>query len=411
MLYLVHYAELALKGKNRASFEKRLQANLRRALERACGEGKAVHVRRLTGRMLVELPDGPAGEVERRLAETFGVASYARCSVVPAEIGKIEKAVLAAVSGRVEHEGRPVSFAVRARRAEKSFPMTSQEINVRLGAAVQKATGSAVNLTSPALEIGVEVLRDEALVHLGARPGPGGLPAGISGKVLVLISGGIDSPVASWLMMKRGCRCCFIHFHSAPVTDRASQEKVVQLVSDLSRLQGASRLHLVPFLETQREIVAGSPPELRILLYRRFMVRIACALARRKKGLALGTGEALGQVASQTLANLAAVEAASALPVLRPLVGYDKQEIVDLAKRIGTYEISIQPHQDCCSFLMPERVATWASPEKLDEGERGLDGAARVAAALSGVETRAVGEEGGAEGEDENENGAEASPP
>jgi len=392
MFYLVHYAEIALKGRNRASFEKQLQGNLRRALTRVCG-AENLHVRRLTGRLLVELPEEAATEeAERRLAECFGVSSFARCTVVPAEIDKIEAAVLAAVEERRKSGGSCASFAVRAKRSDKSFPLTSQEINVRLGAAVQQATGLAVDLTSPDLEVGVEVLAREALVHLGARPGPGGLPVGIGGKVLVLISGGIDSPVAAWRMMKRGCECHFLHFHSAPVTDRASQEKVVQLIELLARFHGAAELTLLPFLATQQEIVASAPPELRILLYRRFMVRLAGAVARSKEALALVTGEALGQVASQTLANLAAVEAVSSLPILRPLIGFDKQEIVNQAKRIGSFEISIQPHQDCCSFLMPERVATWASPEKLAEGEKALDVEALVTAALSGVEERTVGE-------------------
>jgi len=396
MFYLVHYAEIALKGRNRASFEKQLQGNLRRALLMVCG-AEQLHVRRLTGRLLVELPEeAAAAEAERRLAECFGVSSFARALLVPAEIEKIEAAVLAAVeerrSGGGSGGGSCASFAVRAKRSDKSFPLTSQEINVRLGAAVQQATGLAVDLTSPDLEVGVEVLAREALVHLGARPGPGGLPVGIGGKVLVLISGGIDSPVAAWRMMKRGCECHFLHFHSAPVTDRASQEKVVQLVELLARFHGAAELTLLPFLATQQEIVASAPPELRILLYRRFMVRLAGAVAKRKEALALVTGEALGQVASQTLANLAAVEAVSSLPILRPLIGFDKQEIVNQAKRIGSFEISIQPHQDCCSFLMPERGATWASPEKLAEGEKALDVEALVTAALSGVEERTVGE-------------------
>jgi thiamine biosynthesis protein ThiI len=278
------------------------------------------------------------------------------------------------------------SFGVRARRVDKSLPFRSRDVAREIGARVQARTGARVDLDAPELWIELHVLHGEALLLHERWPGPGGLPVGSAGHALALVSGGIDSPVAAWLLAKRGCRMSFAHFHSAPYTSEASQRKVRDAVAFLADWIGPSRLWLVPFAELQQTLVREAPAEPRIVLYRRFMLRIAEALAERDGALALVTGESVGQVSSQTLANLDTINRAATLPVLRPLVGSDKSEIVSLAQAIGTYAISIEPDEDCCSFLMPRQPATWTRPEAIEAIERGLDVKGLVEATLSRVE-------------------------
>lgn len=265
------------------------------------------------------------------------------------------------------------SFAVRTRRAEKSFPMSSQKINEEVGALVQRISGARVDLEGPETTVFIEITKRDAFVSADIVKGIGGLPVGISGKVAVLISGGIDSPVAAWRAMKRGCLPVYVHFHSAPFTSSQSKEKVVELVEYLMKGQPRTRLIMVPFGGIQQKIVVNVPMPYRIILYRRFMVRIAERIARKERAQALVTGEALSQVASQTLSNIATIEAVSTMPILRPLIGMDKQEIVDEAKRIGTYDTAIIPHDDCCSFLMPRNPVTKTTAEEVDEVEKALD--------------------------------------
>jgi thiamine biosynthesis protein ThiI len=238
------------------------------------------------------------------------------------------------------------------------------------------------------------VLVDEKGLFTWTRriPGPGGLPVGVGGRASCLISGGIDSPVAAYLMMKRGMRLDFVHFHSVPRTDPASLEKVEDLVRILIRYQGPTRLAMAPLLPIQEEIAARCPADLRVVLYRRFMIRLAEAIGRRLKSDALVTGESLGQVASQTIQNLRAVESVATLPVLRPLIGLDKPEIITLARRLGSYETSILPHFDCCSFLLPDKPATRSTTAELDRAEAELDVEGLVARALDATEIRRIEE-------------------
>jgi thiamine biosynthesis protein ThiI len=284
----------------------------------------------------------------------------------------------------------PTSFAIRCQRSKKRFPMTSPEIECALGTFVQERTGWPVNLGEPDLVI--HVLVDEKGLFIWTRkvPGPGGLPVGVGGRATCLISGGIDSPVAAYLLMKRGMRLDFVHFHSVPRTGPASLEKVEDLIRILIRYQGPTRLAMVPLLPIQEEIAARCPAELRILLYRRFMLRLAEEAARRLGSEALVTGESLGQVASQTIQNLRAVEAAATMPVLRPLIALDKPEIIDIARQMGTYETSILPHFDCCSFLMPDRPATKSTARELDDAEQALDLQALVVDAIDTTEIRSL---------------------
>jgi thiamine biosynthesis protein ThiI len=246
-----------------------------------------------------------------------------------------------------------------------------------------------VDLEHPEVTLHVEVLPREIYFSFGREAGPGGLPVGVSGSVVVLLSGGIDSPVAAHRLMKRGCHAVFVHFHSHPFQDGTSRQKAADLVQCLTRFQHLSRLYLVPFGEVQREIVSKAPGPLRVVLYRRFMVRIASEIARREGAKALVTGESLGQVASQTLDNLAVVEEAVGMPILRPLIGSDKEEIVQQARALRSYEISILPDQDCCSLFAPRHPATFSNLEEIGQAESNLQVDALVRMALDQIEIRA----------------------
>jgi thiamine biosynthesis protein ThiI len=285
------------------------------------------------------------------------------------------EAMKAAVT-RVIAERRFRSFRISARRAFKTYPLTSVELNRELGAFVLGSLPNAevrVDLRHAELEIHVEVLPAETFVYADPVPGPGGLPVGASGIVAALLSGGIDSPVAAWRMMKRGCRVIFVHFHSVPYLPATSQAKARALVERLTQWQYRSELLLVPLGEIQREVVLSVPPPLRVVVYRRMMVRIAEALARLMGAQALTTGESLGQVASQTLTNLSRVDEVAGLPVLRPLVGMDKLEITGEAQRLGTFESSIEPDADCCTLFVPRHPSTRVSVEEIAAAESRLD--------------------------------------
>lgn len=378
---VVHYGEVGLKGGNRPIFEKTLIENISRAL--AGLHIKAV--RKLYGRLVVDLaPESPWEEVRQRLGRVCGVVNFSPAHQVEATVEEIEAAVDEATSQYAFD-----SFRVQTKRADKTFALNTPELNAHIGARVQAATGAAVDLSDAAdFTLLIEIVSGTALVACERHPGPGGLPVGVSGRVACMLSGGIDSPVAAYTMLKRGCRVDFIHFHSYPYTDRASVDKVLEVAELLTRFQNRTSVSLVPFAEVQQRIVAETPARFRIILYRRFMVRISEAIAQRLGAKALVTGESLGQVSSQTLTNITTIEAAAAKPILRPLIGMDKQEIISLARAIGTYEVSIQPHDDCCSLLMPRRPATRSTPEELEAAEAPLDVEALVSMALKGVETK-----------------------
>jgi thiamine biosynthesis protein ThiI len=283
-------------------------------------------------------------------------------------------------------EGRAfASFRITARRAFKTFPLTSIELNRDLGAHVlARRPGCRVSLEQPELNVHVEVLPREAFVYCDRRPGAGGLPVGASGTVAALLSGGIDSPVAAWRLMKRGCRVVFVHFHSAPYLPDLSRGKARDLVAKLTEWQYFSRLFIVPFGDIQREVVLAVPPPARVVVYRRLMVRIAERLARHAGAPALVTGESLGQVASQTLHNLTRIDEVASMPILRPLIGMDKLEITEQARALGTFEISIEPDADCCTLFVPRHPVTRISPEEIAAVEARLDVPRLVA---QGVET------------------------
>jgi thiamine biosynthesis protein ThiI len=374
---LVRYHEIALKGGNRPFF----LARLRRNLATATADLGAARVVDQGGRVLVELPDGAGEERAReRLGSVFGVANFSFVQDCPPEMAALEAAVLRRLPGMSFR-----SFLVRARRSHKAFPLTSTEIERRLGALVQGATGARVDLERGEMTLLVEVLADRIYLSFGKEAGAGGLPVGSAGKVLALLSGGIDSPVAAARMMRRGCTVALAHFHAFPLLDRTTIDKTRELARRLARFQYRSRLLQVPFAPVQQAIVASCPAPLRVVLYRRCMVRIAEALADRLSAKALVTGESLGQVASQTLDNLSAIDAVARRPVLRPLVGMDKMEITEEARRLGTFEISIVPDQDCCQLFVPRSPATSARLADLEAAEKGLDVDALVRGALVAV--------------------------
>jgi len=299
-------------------------------------------------------------------------------------VGSTVEAMKAVIARLIE--GREFeSFRITARRAFKSYPLTSVELNRELGAFVLGRAPTRVDLERPALTITVEVLPDETFVYLDRQPGPGGLPVGSSGSVAALLSGGIDSPVAAWRMIRRGSPVVFVHFHSVPYLSAASQAKARALVDRLTEWQYHSRLYLVPFGEIQREVVLATPAAARVVVYRRLMVRIAEALARAQGALALATGESLGQVASQTLENISRIDEVATLPILRPLIGMDKLEIVADARRLGTFDISIEPDQDCCSLFVPPHPATRLGADEVARLEARLDVGRLVQAGVDGA--------------------------
>ncbi len=358
------YHEVALKGGNRGFFERTLLRNVRTALK-----GLPVAEVSLPARVVVRFSEPVAwNDVRLRLSTVFGLNGLIPVTLVGTTYADLERWV-------DEHSAQlaGTSFAVRCKRSDKRFPMTSMEVDRMLGARINVLTGMPVDLTSPDLELHVLLQNDGIYVYRHRVPGPGGLPVGTSGRVLVLLSGGIDSPVAAYLAMKRGTKAHYVHFHSAPYTTDASVRKVEEIARILNRHQGTSRLFVVPFGDCQREIVALAPEKLRVVLYRRAMLRVAERIARRTRCQAIVTGESLNQVASQTLENMAAIDRVAHLPVLRPVVGLDKQEIIALAERVGTYELSILPHQDCCSFLQPQHPATRTTHRACEAAEAALD--------------------------------------
>ena len=379
---LVHYHEISLKGRNRPFFVRLLIRNLKAALQ-GLDHGR---LENLPGRLAIPIGDDlPWPEVRERLRHVFGVANFALAHRVPADLDAITARIAEGIQGLTFP-----SFRITARRADKSFRLTSEQINREVGAFVKARTGAAVNLTAPALTIFVEILGPEAFVYWERVPGPMGLPVGTSGTVACLLSGGIDSPVAAYRMMRRGCRVILIHFHSVPFLTRTSIEKVRDLAAILARSQFRSTLYLVPFGEIQREVVLNAQAAYRVVLYRRLMLRIAERIARTEHAGALVTGESLGQVASQTLENLAVVEEVVPLPVLRPLIGMDKEEIVDQARRLETYDISIIEDQDCCQLFIPAHPATRTDLVEIRAAEAGLDIPALVQQGVEKVEREIV---------------------
>src|SRR3954471_1673845 len=361
---VVHYQEIALKGKNRPWFVARLVRNIREAVRGL----DVADVRVLMGRIEVTLGPGGSWEAARdRLSTVFGIANFAKAARGPLGVDTIAAEILKDLGPE-----NPATFRVSARRADKRFPLTSPQLEREVGGRIKEARHWVVNLDNPEFTIHLEALTGEAFYSFGKERGAGGLPVGTSGRVTCLLSGGIDSPVAAWRMMRRGCRVQFVHFHSYPILSRASQEKARELAKSLARFQFDSKLFLVPFGEIQQRVVLAVQPPLRVVVYRRLMMRIAERIAQQNRSQALVTGDVVGQVASQTLENMATLGSVVTLPVLRPLVGMDKDEIIAEAQRLGTYQISIIPDQDCCTLFTPRHPATRAKVSEVEGAEANL---------------------------------------
>ena len=374
---VVHYKELALKGKNRPWFIQLLVRNIKTALAGL----HVASVRSVMGRIELELGrDASWTEVRERLRRVFGIANFSYANRGPHDFAALAKAILEDL-GAME----AASFRVSVTRADKRLPFTSPQAEREVGGLIKDAKGWTVNLDRPALTIHIEMMPEGAFYFFGKEPGAGGMPTGTGGRVACLLSGGIDSPVASYRMMRRGCHVLLIHFHSYPILSRASQEKVREIAALLARHQLRARVIMVPFGELQQQVVLAVPPELRVVIYRRLMLRIAERLARKGHARALVTGEVIGQVASQTLENMTVIAQATVLEILRPLVGMDKDEITAEAMRIGTYPISIIPDQDCCTLFTPKHPATRARLADVERAEAALPVAEMVDAAVASV--------------------------
>ena len=378
-MVVVRLGEITLKKRNRPLFIRQLGRNIRRAT-------RGLGIRDVEwGPNRILIRPGPKldwPELRERLARVFGIANFSLCEGLPWDIDVIREGVL-----RMAAEQRFESFRITVQRSDKRFPSTSQELERDIGGAVKAASGARVDLSHPEATFQVEIMPETAYLHTERIEGPSGLPVGVSGRVVALLSGGIDSPLAAWLTMSRGCQVTFVHFQAFPYLDASSRDKAIVLARQLTRWQYQSRLHIVSFGDVQHQIVASCPPALRVVLYRRFMLRIAQTIAEREHAEALVTGESLGQVASQTLSNMATIDQVATMPVLRPLVGRDKEEIIREARRLGTYETSIEPDQDCCTLFVPRNPATRSTVGQLERAEEALDVAALVEQGLSNVET------------------------
>ena len=380
---IIHVAEIGLKGGNRHPFMRRLADRLRQALESA-GVSSSVAIE--ASRLVVRPAEGAdAGRALRAVLRVPGVANAAFAHAVPTEIDAIRQAAIERLA-----EAAPGSFKVETRRAEKRFPLTSVEISQEVGRACAAASRRAADMHTPDVVVRIEVTKTHTFVSAGTHPGPGGLPVGSTTRLLAFLSGGLDSPVAAWLMLRRGARVTGVHFHNRSLQGAAVLEKIEDLCGVLAWAGGRLPLRIVPFESCQRAIVGAVPAPYRMIVYRRAMFRIGARLARLERALGYVTGDSLGQVASQTAENLCTIHAVADLPVYAPLVGSDKVEIIDRARRLGTYDISIRPHDDCCSFLVARHPAIKSRVEEVEAMEAGLDWDALVEEAVEKTERRVI---------------------
>ncbi len=363
---LIHYSEIALKGKNRKFFENKLIQNIKAHLK-IVGN---FNILKLHDRILVNIDSNiQITSYLNALNKVFGIANFALTYPTKLDLKEIREQAL-----ELAKKEKFQTFAIRAERSNKKFKYKSPEIEKQLGAYILKELpDKKVNLTKPNLTIYIEIIEKQALTYTKKIKGPSGLPTSSSGKIISLISGGIDSPVASYLLMKRGCQVIFTHFHSYPQTSQESISQVKKLVKILNQYQLNSKLYLIPLLNIQKQIIANCPQKLRVILYRRMMIRLANQIAEKENAKALLTGDSVGQVASQTLENIQAISQASNLPILRPLAGFNKQEIINLAEKIKTYQTSIQPFPDCCSLFIPKHPETKAKLPEIIKSEQVLN--------------------------------------
>lgn len=375
---LIRYGELSLKGKNRNSFIKVLYENVKRALKNF----KALEYKKEHDRMYVYLNGENPEAVAEILRKVFGISSFSMAIKVDADIDAIVEACYQAID--IEHPG---TFKVAARRSDKTFPIISDQINRLVATKILKESDWKVDVHNPDVKIIVEVHREAAYIMTDRIEGAGGFPVGVGGRALVLLSGGIDSPVASYLMMKRGVHIECIHFAAPPYTSENARKKVLDLAKLVAPYQGSLKVHIVPFTTLQLAIYQNSNESYAITLMRRMMMRIASGLAKKRNCLAIATGESIGQVASQTLESMECINAVTTTPIIRPVVCMDKIEIINISKEIGTYDTSILPYEDCCTIFTPKAPATKPKIEKCERYEARWDWEAMVQDCIDNVET------------------------
>ncbi len=383
---LLKLGEIALKGLNRRAFEDVLLKNIRRRLGKA-GEF-TVASRQST--IYVEPADGQADMdlAEEQVRKVFGVVGYARAGIAEKDLKSIQELAARYLEEELEEAA---TFKVECKRSDKKFPLKSPEISAEVGGyLLERFPHLRVDVHQPDVTVRVEVREVGAYVHTDPKPGAGGIPVGTGGKAAILISGGLDSPVAAWTMAKRGVELTAIHFASPPYTSELAHEKVVRLLRKVSEYAGRIKLITVNFTHLQEEIRDKCPEELSTVILRRFMLRAAQRVARDEGCAALITGESLGQVASQTIQAIACTDAVADLPVFRPLIGSDKAEIVKVAHQIDTYDISIEPYEDCCTIFTPKHPRTRPILHFVEEAEQAIDGSALLEEALGQVETQWV---------------------
>lgn len=361
---LVRYGELSTKGKNKKDFIKRLQHNVRNALkvfDRL--EYKATH-----DRLYILLNGEDAHAIKDVLQHVFGISSFSFAVKIPSEIEEMKKTAL-----HIAEAFQGATFKIEARRSDKQFPMISDEINRAIAVDILKKTSLKVDVKHPDLRIQVEVHTFDTYMMTNKIAGAGGYPVGVGGKALVMLSGGIDSPVASYLTMKRGVAIECIHYASPPYTSNAALEKVLDLARSVSRYQGHIRVHIVPFTDMQLAIYQNCDESYAITIMRRMMYRIAEQICEKQKCLAIVNGESIGQVASQTLESMQVINQVTQMPVIRPVVAMDKLEIIAIANKIHTYDISIQPFEDCCTIFTPKNPVTKPTLRKAEKMEARFD--------------------------------------
>ncbi len=367
-MYIVcHYHEIGLKGKNRKFFEEKLVENIKKALSKDSFE----FVKRISGRIIVKLTDTglkQKDKIKKSLKNVFGMVFFVFAYSVKPEIKTINKKALE-ILGQEKFK----TFKIQTQRSDKDFPLKSPKISETVGAFIVKNLKKKVKLENPDTTLFIEITKDYAFLYTEKISAYGGLPVSTGGRAVVLLSGGIDSPVAGFLTMKRGVKAIFVHFHAHPYTDKASIDKVKRIVRILNKFQFSSKLYLIPFADVQKQILLKVSARLRVIFYRRLMMKIAEVIAKKEKALALVTGDSIGQVASQTLENIFVISEAVNMPILRPLIGFDKEEIIDLAKKIDTFNLSILPYQDCCARFLPARVETRANLKQVKSEEKKLD--------------------------------------
>jgi len=359
-VYVIHYGEIALKGKNRDYFERKLISNINRMVKQLTDK----KARRKYGRIVLE--DGEP-DIAEKLKKIPGIKYFARAKKTSLNLDEIKKGAVDVLPAEFK------TFRVEASRSNKSFPLNSMEINREVGGHIARVTGKAVKLKEPDVTVYIEICEKESYIYTEKISGVGGLPVGTAGKVVALISGGIDSPVAAFMMMKRGCEVIAVHFFNQTLHSPQVRRKIEMLAEKLAEIQGQMKLYMVPFGEVQREIIKAVPAKWRMLIYRRSMMRMANLIATRERASGVITGDSLSQVASQTLQNLDVIYKASRLPVLPPLIGLDKEETISIARQIGTYEISIMPYEDCCSLMIAKHPETKGNPETAEQIEKGIN--------------------------------------